>query len=447
MFATQDKAKEHMRILKISLIFLVLTMFCSGFMLTNSWSADIEEPAAERPRTLAEDEDFSFSDLEAMIQEFSWTKGSFRIVPYGYLWGSAVYESERSVPGAYVLYVNSSDKEGEDAFVVDTRRTRAGLDIFGADIDLPIVGRMQSSGKLEIDLHGAFIVENKPGVLFRHAYGDLRNDKYRVLAGQTWDVVSPLYPGMLNYSVGWGGGNIGYRRAQMRAERYFALSDRAHLALQGSANQNIVSDFVKTEGVEPESSNWPLCEGRVALTLGSRAKGKKPCIIGVSGHVGEQDFDFVSPSDPPVDDVGIDTWSANLDVRLPITPRFGIQGELFSGENLGTFLGGIVQGVDLSSREGIRSSGGWAEIWYDWTPKVHNHIGFGIDDPEDEDISTGRKFNQFTFANISYDVTRHMNVGIEVSYWRTQYREADEDEPDPSPGESLRFEFAGRYGF
>jgi hypothetical protein len=40
-----------------------------------------------------------------------------------------------------------------------------------------------------------------------------------------------------------------------------------------------------------------------------------------------------------------------------------------------------------------------------------------------------------------------MNVGIEVSYWRTQYREASEDEPDPNPGESLRFEFAGRYGF
>ena len=36
--------------------------------------------------------------------------------------------------------------------------------------------------------------------------------------GQTWGVVAPLVPGTIMYSVYWGAGNIGYRRAQIRNE-------------------------------------------------------------------------------------------------------------------------------------------------------------------------------------------------------------------------------------
>ena len=64
--------------------------------------------------------------------------------------------------------------------------------------------------------------ENKPTIMLRHAYVEVKDDDFRFLAGQTWDVISPLNPNMLMYSVGWDGGNIGYRRAQFRGERYLA---------------------------------------------------------------------------------------------------------------------------------------------------------------------------------------------------------------------------------
>ena len=41
------------------------------------------------------------------------------------------------------------------------------------------------------------------------------------------------------------------------------------------------------------------------------------------------------------------TWSLNTDMRVPITHSFGVQGELFIGENLGPFLGGVGQSVDV----------------------------------------------------------------------------------------------------
>ena len=402
-------------------------------------------PTAAMEPEVDDEEYFTWEELQAEMRRLAWTKDEVRVVPYGALWGSLIYETARTFPQPYALYVQSSETEGEDAFVIDTRRTRVGLDIFGPQICLPYIGRVGSSGRIEIDLHGAFVVENKPGVLFRHAYGDLKNDEYRLMAGQTWDLISPLYPGMLNYSVGWGGGNIGYRRAQVRGERYLAFSDSLLVTMQGSLNQNIVSDFTKVAGVDPESSDWPLIEGRLGFTLGPRGKRCKPIVFGVSGHIGEQGFDFTqtgpAPENlPPADDMRIRTWSFNVDVHVPITRRLGFQGEFFTGENLNTFLGGIVQGVNLNTRDGIRSNGGWFEFWYDLTPQLHTHFGYGIDDPVDQDVVSGRTYNHFIFANTSYDLTKQLNVGFEVSSWKTLFS-------DLAPGESVRFEFAGKYAF
>ena len=86
-------------------------------------------------------------------------------------------------------------------------------------------------------------------------------------------------------------------------------------------------------------------------------------------------------------------------------------------------------------------------MWYDWTPRVHSHVGYGIDNPRDNDITSGRSYNSFLFGNISYDVTKKLNVGFEVASWKTIYRETRPGEPALRPGESVLFEFAGRYGF
>jgi len=392
-------------------------------------------PAAFAPEP-AEAEYFTLEELRGEMQEVAWTKGPFRIVPYGFLWGSAIYATARTSPGPYTFFVFSEDAQGEDAFEIDTRRTRLGLNIAGPGI--PMLGCAASGGKVEIDFHGAFVIENKPGVLLRHAYGEIKNESFRLLAGQTWDVVSPLYPGTLNYSVGWGGGNIGYRRMQIRLERYLALTDRTMLTLQGSVNQNIVSDFQTASDVNPESSGWPLLQGRVAVTTDGFGPCALPMTCGISAHVGEQSFDFTDA--PPADDFDVQTWSFNMDLRIPVTDRLGFQGEFFTGENLGTLLGGVVQGVNRTTRRGIQSTGGWCEVWYDITPRLHSHVGCGLDDPRNADVTAGRTYNDFVFINGIFDVTDKLSVGLEVTSWRTHYSTA-------SPGDSVTFEFMGKYGF
>ena len=236
--------------------------------------------------------------------------------------------------------------------------------------------------------------------------------------------------------MGWGGGNIGYRRAQLRYERYLAFSNTCLLTLQGALAADLFTEL--SPNVAGDHAGWPVLEGRAGMTLGPRGKHCRPITFGVSGHIGEQEFLFNSPD--PADDQISRTWSFNVDVRVPITDRLGVQGEFFTGENLGAYMGGIVQGVNTVTAEPIRATGGWVELWYDWTPLLHSHVGYSIDDPIDRDVTNGRIYNHFVFANVSYNLTKDFLVGLEYTSWKTLYdQKAD--------GTSDRFALVAKYGF
>ncbi|MBN1912512.1 MAG: hypothetical protein JW818_22510 [Pirellulales bacterium] len=393
-------------------------------------------------KLVADEETYTYEQVQSMMvstaKKYAWTKGDFTIVPYGFLWGNMVYETERTAGAdrSYPTYVYSAQTEGEDEFDIDGRTTRLGLDIGGPRL-WPFCCA-KSGGKIEFDFQGSMsATENRGGVLLRHAYVEVKNDDYRLLMGQTWDIISPLYPNTTMYSVYWNWGDIGYRRAQLRYERYLAMSSTRLLTLQFSLNHPTVSDF-RTGNPHSEMAGWPLVEGRMAWTLGYRGKGGKPVVIGLSGHIGNQGFENPGVSD----DVRRRTWSANLDMEVPVTSRFGLRGELQTGENLSTFLGGIGQGIDTTSLRTIRTTGGWIEAYYYIRPDLHTHVAYGADDPNDNDLVTAgsRTLNQFYFVNLMYDVTKQFRLGFEVSNLKTTYNTL-------RPGNSVRFEWMARYAF
>ena len=223
------------------------------------------------------------------MKKFSWKKGDFTITPYGWLWGNSVYSTERTSPGSYTLYACSRPAPRRKASSSSMCGTR-GLGSTCWDRKFPCLGCAQSGGKVEIDFQNSVLsTENKPTIMLRHAYVEAKNDDFRLLVGQTWDVISPLNPDMLLYSVGWDGGNIGYRRAQFRYERYLNFSDVSLVTVQASINQDVFPDTIT--GATGEPSNWPIVEGRVAWTVGQRGQGCLPITVGLSGHIGEEEFD------------------------------------------------------------------------------------------------------------------------------------------------------------
>ncbi len=391
-------------------------------------------PESARVKT-GEGNFFSMDELRGEMKKYSWKKGDFAITPYGYLWGNSVFSTERTTPGSYTLYVQSASTTPESEFIVDARNTRLGFDVLGPK--LPCLECAETGGKVEIDFQNTVLnTENRPTIMLRHAYAEAKNEDFRILVGQTWDVISPLNPDMLLYSVGWDAGNIGYRRAQFRYERYLKFSDVSLVTVQSSINQDVFPDTIT--GATGEPSNWPIVEGRVAWTIGRRGQGCLPITVGISGHIGEDEFDSTV--------LGRDnrrrTWSGNIDVRVPINRCLGFEGECYIGENLSPFLGGIGQGIDPTTGNTIRDAGGWFEVWYDFTEKLHSHVGYSVDNPNDHDLSTAtdRSYNQFYFGNLIYDVTKNLLVGVEISSWKTLY-------VGELPGDSVRSEFVVKYGF
>lgn len=409
-------------------------------------ASDVMPVIAEAP--LAVPQGLGRPEVDSEIKRLMWTKGSFKIIPYGILWANSVYSTERTNPGSFTLWVESETRQGEGEFIVDARSSRLGVDVIGPQ--LALFGCSETGGRVEVDFQGVpNVTENRGGIQLRHAYVETKNAEYRLLAGQTFDVISPLTPNMLMFSIGWNGGNIGFRRAQFRAERFVAFSDTMLLTLQSSINQNIFSDSitgvtgVSTALVRGEPSNWPILEGRMAATFGQRAgPDALPITLGISGHVGEQEFDVWNGSTLLLNDRRRKTWSVNADLRVPVTQKFGLQGEFFMGEDLGAFMGGIGQGIDAVTLNEIHSAGGWGELWYYWTPRLHSHVGYGVDNPADSELRTtgDRRYNQFLFSNLIFDVTKQFQAGLEVSSWKTLFVGLE-------PGEAVRTEFAVKYAF
>lgn len=347
-----------------------------------------------------------------------------------------IFASSRAVPGPFVLWIASEEDQGESTWIADARRSRVGIDVTGPRINA--LGGLDSGGKVEIDFFDAFVNENQPGLRLRHVYWEAKNDDWRLLVGQTWDVISPLRPNTVNFSVGWAAGNTGFRRTQFRIERYFDIGSCDRFALQLSLNENIIPDLSsgpQAAGVTRETGDWPMVQARLGYQRDRRDGLASE--LGVSGHVGESGFDFTTghPSNPalgPEDDARFFAWSFHADGRIDVTKRLRMQCEFFMGSNLSNILGGIAQGVCPCLRVPIRSIGGWAEVSYDLNSCLTTNAGFGIDDPRDEDSLIGRTYNRFVYINLFAQLTAQLRTGIELSHWRTSYHNRT-DEPGFTP--------------
>src|SRR5439155_966970 len=77
------------------------------------------------------------------------------------------------------------------------------------------------TGKFEMDWQNGQGVtpESRPLPRIRHAYIQLQHGPQQWLFGQTWDLISPLYPSPNDDTPMWGAGNLGDRDGQ-QPERF-----------------------------------------------------------------------------------------------------------------------------------------------------------------------------------------------------------------------------------
>jgi hypothetical protein len=168
--------------------------------------------------------------------------------------------------------------------------------------------------------------------------------------------------------------------------------------------------------------------------------GERESTLGLSGHWGEEEFDIAANGQ----NKEFATWSFNVDYTQPISDKVEIQAEVFTGENLDAYLGGIGQGVTTSGTniyEEIGSKGGWvAASLGPWNNKRFN-VGIAMDDVERGNVNYGgRTLNRSIFGNVYCSLNKQTDVAFELSHWRTEYK-------GPGDGESLRAQMALIYKF
>lgn len=168
-----------------------------------------------------------------------------------------------------------------------------------------------------------------------------------------------------------------------------------------------------------EDNGWPNIEGRIAYAFGEpMGKGPRPFAFGVSGVVGQLRRTELVQGVRSVANV----WGASADARAAFSKRLSVKGEFYIGQGLGEYNGGIFQSMGPNG-QAVHSVGGWCEVYYHICPDVlHTHVGYGIDDPCDRDLGPAGVLRKHTFfANVIWDATKHIQVGLEGTYGRTAY--------------------------
>jgi hypothetical protein len=348
-------------------------------------------------------------------------KSVFALKPYGYIKLDAIYDSQRVKNGELAYYVMPKEAgKDDDEFNMTARETRFGLDLSGPDTP-----DIKTTGKVEVDFYGSGSDVNAGALRMRLAYLDLAMPHgFSIRAGQDWETFVTVIPRILNFSCLSDAGALGLRRPQFRLTQEIPLQGETKLIAKVSAARTSGEDI--DGGGQDDGVDSGLPTFQYNLILETPILTKKASKFSVSGHWGRETVDGVVSNQVVVsDEKDYDSYSVIGSMLLPLHERVALQGTIWTGENLDTYYGGIGQGINKTLETAIAASGGFAQLITDITDDINWNIGYGLDDPEENDLSNNnRAKNQIIFSSIYYKITPAVTAAFEYSYMTTDYKGA-----------------------
>jgi hypothetical protein len=348
-----------------------------------------------------------------------------------------ITDSARPDNAQIPFFVLSSDSRasGSDvgSFTLHPRLSRFGLSFSGPAVET--LGQARLAGQFEIDFQNGGR-ESRQIVRIRHANLKLTKGAFSLLAGQTWDVISPLLPTVNGDTLMWNAGNLGDRRPQITAsweQRAGAgrMSLTGGVALTGAIDGlDLDSDGFR----DGEESSRPNVQARLGYSHASHVAGQR-WSFGVWGHRG-----WERTMRPIAGRTHFASQSTGLDLVVPFASRLALRGEAWSGRNLSDVRGGIGQGINTQTGAAIRSRGGWIETNLKLHSRVQISPGFTIDDPCDTDLASQGRMRNRAFYVAHRIQLRSFLVGADYLRWLTDYK-------DLQRGADNRFNLFFQYGF
>lgn len=350
-----------------------------------------------------------------------------KVTPYGIAYFNLFSNSDAVNNGDVPLFAAAT---GAGHLGMTARQSRLGIRVTGAK-----VGKANVTAVVEGDFFGGYpavgIGDNMGVFRLRLANARLDWAKGSLVVGQDWMIFAPVNPLSIS-SAGIplfaAAGNPWSRLPQIRGEWR-----TPKVLLQGGLLAPQTGDFNSAFFYQPGSgalSETPFLQGRAAVVLANFAQSKKAATIGVSGHYGRSRV-TANAIDRAFGSNGI-----AADWVLPLGTKVTVQGEAFTGSNLGGFQAGIFQGLiadgaltnpdgsfSLDGPRGIDTTGGWVQVTAAVTPSVTVHGGFGTDDPDDADFLTVVR-RETRIENTAISIGFQHKASAQVS-WGVEYRRLD----------------------
>jgi hypothetical protein len=308
----------------------------------------------------------------------------------------------------YVMWVEPQQNSADDEqFNMTHKESRVGFTANGSGYR-----NAKVSARVEFDLYGGG-AENSTLFLLRHAYFTYQTGGLKLLAGQTWDMVSPLNPSTLNYTTLWSCGNIGYRRPQISLWYTVAPNDQTQATIAGGFFRTIGGDLTPTFslalGEDADGSDdgtdagIPTFQGIFDFT--HNLNSQTSIRAGVSGLWGQMKAETNFGNFQKYE-----SWGVVGHLEIDVNPNFGFAGEGYTGSNLGNYFGAI---SNNSRIDGLASVGGWGSLWVQPNSQFKFTAGAGMDNPDDVDLSNGdRSYNMNIFGNIRYYIVPQVTLGL-----------------------------------
>ena len=381
------------------------------------------------------------------------SKGAYGSTPsgidfYGFFKIDAVWQDSSAVGDVYVLWVLPENGipplgkkgDGDNKFTINFRHSRFGFDFSKPYKDFRVFGKMEMDFYTESHGEANFPWNpNHSPVRARRVFAGIEWGSWQLLAGLDWLTISQLYPHLSNFPSGTFMGNPGYRMPQVRLTKWFN-TDLGRLKFQLAAEKPYAfpkDDEIIMDEDPANDAGFPGVEGRVALE--TKLFGK-PALFALWGHYSKEEYDIGTGEEDA------ESYSIGFETKfpLPIPQKAFIIGEIWYGRNFdGYYSCGVNQGTrfklangkytttlkgikntDVVSVDEIDAWGGYVELELFWSPKLVTHFGWGIDNPDNDDlkgVGGARLQQQMYYANFLYRLTKEFGFGMEYMYIETDY--------------------------
>ena len=268
-------------------------------------------------------------------------------------------------------------------------------------------------GLVEVDFQNGGS-ESRQILRLRQAYFNLQKGNWHFLAGQTWDVISPLNPAANNDGMMWHAGNLGDRHPQARV----AYKPGGGFSAAVAAGQTGAVDKQDLDG-NGVLDGWDAVRPFVQTRVGLAQKKFK---AGAWAH-----WAMEETATPVGGETRFTSVVVGLDASVSLTDKLAIEGEGWTGSNLTDIRGGIGQGINRETGEETASTGGWAQVVIKPNDRWRLYAGATIDVPDEEAVPRGGRIRNQAFYVVSrYRPWKNFQAAVEYLHWTTGYKELDD---------------------